>query len=251
MTANEMMSELEKQLDAAGSDDAPYIPDEQGSTFINDAITSLIKKVIFEGVEANEYNRGFIAPLKRNSGTSNFVSTKVTSNLLTQAHDHGEMWTLPDNLYYILQEDCLIDKRDCFTGELATLNILPVSEDYYNLNIKNFEKKPYFNGADRDGLIWRLYYNNNISETPSFINNKISELISDKTFNITQYNFRYLIKPRNVVINRDNPALQGNSEIWDQFHFDIVNRATLIAIDNLRLVNRFQTKGTLNAQQNL
>lgn len=250
MTANEMFFELEKQVDILSDESAPQISDEQGSSFLNEAVTFLVKyKIISEGVESSEYNRAFIAPLKRNTGESNFVSVKVDSPLNTQLHSFGEFWTLPDDLYVILQEECLIDKRDCHTGKLATLNILPISEDYYNLNIYNYEKKPYYNGSDRDGLVWRLYFNNNINNLDT--NNKISELITDKTFNISQYNFRYLVRPRSIVVNNENPESQINSEIWEQFHMDIVNRAALIAIENMRLTARLQSKAGLNAQQNL
>jgi hypothetical protein len=235
MTANEMKLAIENQLDIVGSFSAPEISDEQASQLINDAIFSILKRIISEGVEFNEYNRGFVAPLKR-KGTLNTSFTNDDNHL------NGTFWQLPNDVFLILQEECIIDKRDCFTGKLGRVNILPVTEDYVNLNIKNFEKRPYFNGSD--GLVWRILFNKNSST-----DNKISELLTSGSFNVSKYKFRYLTKPKTVVVNQIDEGSQVNSEIWEEYHQDIINVASLLGIEELQQQERFQTKAAVNAQQ--
>lgn len=240
MTANEMMDALENELDAVASNDAPEISDEQGSIFLTSAVESLLTQIVEEGLDKTTFNASFTAGLK----SSGEVTSPITTNIPI-SHHNGTFFQLPEDVYLIIHERAEIDKRDCKTGKLATLPVFPVDEDYINANIINKEKKPYFAGYNGGGLVWSLFHNK-ISDN----NNKIIELISDGTFNVSKYFFRYLIQP-NIKVDRENPSNQINTTIWKEFHLKIVKRAALIAIENLRQESRFQSKSLLNAQEGI
>lgn len=231
-----MKKALESQIDAIADQSAPAISDFQASDFLNQAIILILKKVMMQGMEANEYNRQFVAPLKK------AASGSVTSDQIG-VHTNGQFWELPEDFYQMLHERVIVDKRDCFTGELIEGEVIPVGEDYVSINKKNFEKKPYCTTAGNAAAVWRISFGTN--------DIKISELITDGTFGISQYNFRYLSRPIEVVIDLENPENQVDTNIYEEFHDDIINKAASIAIENMRLVSRFQTKEYLNKEQNL
>lgn len=234
MSPNEMKEKLESQIDALAGFASPAIPDSQAADYINQALVTKLNRIRLEGLEATEYNSQFIAPLKK-SGQGTSIPDQ------TDAHKNGEIFKLPDDFYLMLSEQITTDVRDCFTGELIDeVIVFPVGEDFLSANIKNFQKNPYADPVSGTGLVWRLTFGKDS-------NNKYSELITDGKFNVYKYNFRYLSKPINVVIDLDNPENQVYTNIYDEFHDDIINLAALIALENMRLLSRFQTKAAINS----
>lgn len=236
MSPNEMKKKLESQIDALSGFVSPAIPDTQASNFLNQAIQQLLKKAIIQGVEKTEYNKRFVAPLKKS-----YFSTPTTDQ--TGTVKNGQFWELPDDFYLMLSENVISDVRDCFTKELIDdIDVYPISEDFRNANIGNHQKSPYINPVSSSGRVWSLSYGDT---------HKYSELITDGTFHVYKYNFRYLKKPTKIKIDLNNPDNQIYSEIYDEYHDDIINAAALIAIENMRMQSRFQTKAALNMKEDL
>lgn len=233
-----MKEKLESQIDALAGFASPAIPDSQASDYINQAMHSLVKKMVIEGLEKNEYNRQFTAPLKKS-----YESALATDQ--TGASKHGVFFKLPDDFYLMLSENITTDQRDCFTGELIdNIDVFPIGEDYKNINKSNHQKQPFIDTIGNSGLVWRVSFGKDNS-------NKFSELITDGKFNVYKYNFRYLSKPIKVNIDIDNPSNQIFTNIYDEFHDDLIDKAALIAIENMRMVSRFQSKAILNKEQDL
>lgn len=237
MTANEMKESLEAQVDILSSYSAPAIPDFQASDFLNQAVHGLLNRIKAEGLEKDEFNRRFIAPLKKAHETTSEITTTLN-------HRYGTFFAIPSNVFLMLTESAQVDKRGCFSGDLLEVTVVPKTEDYYEANIGNHEKKPYLDTAGERGEIWRIDFAN-IND-----NNKLSELITDGTFNVTKYKFRYLAYPKRVVVNLESPEEQINSEIYEEFHQGIVTEAALIAMENMGLMSRIQAKAALVTKQN-
>jgi hypothetical protein len=240
MNANEMKAELERQVDIVSGFASPAISDPQASTFINQALHSIMKRLIRQGVEYNEYNRQFIAPLKNSAvqTTSTQVSDGPIENL--------SRWQLEDDFYLMLNETAVSDKRDCIFGQIIDPDVLPVGEDYVKANVRNHQRKPFVNVNSCNGLVWRVSFGRKVDEQSQ----KFSELITDGTFNILEYSYRYLKKPRTVVVDLTNQN-RIDTEIYEDFHDDIVNEAALYAIENLGIMSRFEAKALLNQKQGL
>ena len=239
MTPNEMRLRLEAEMDILAGNSAPAISNYLASLFLNKAILSILTRIRKQGVEKEEYNKQFTAPLKGSTGDS-FTSELVESS---ENHKNAEFWSLPDNLYLLLQESATLDKRDCFSGELIEADVFPVTEDYYNVNIRNYQKMPYCDETSGTALVWRISYGSD--------SQKKSELVTSKNCNIYKYNFRYLKRPTDIVVDLENPENQVQTEIYKEFHEDIVSRAALIGIENMRQLSRFESKAALNAQEGL
>lgn len=235
--ANELKKKLESQIDAIADGSAPAISDFQASDFINQAIRHMLNMMRLQGFEKDDYNRNFIAPLKK-SGNGTIASDQ------SGVHNNGQFWDLPEDFYHMLQEEIEVDVRDCFTSKLIIGDVLPVGEDYIMANWKNPQKKPSVDPAGNAAFVWRLSFGRN-EDT------KISELITDGTFNITKYKFRYLSVPTKVVIDLTNPENQVDTNIYEDYYDDIINKAAIIALENMRMISRFQSKEYLNKEQGL
>lgn len=238
MTANEMKESLEAQVDILSSFAAPSIPDFQASDFLNQAVRGMLNEFRIRGFERDDYTRRFIAPLK-----ANYV-TDSTIDVTDMNHRNGKFFFLPDNLYLILNERAVVDKRSALKGDLLEVKVLPKSEDYILSNQDNPEKKPYVDTSSDEGLIWRLDFAQ-LNQS-----NKIAELITDGSFNVIKYKVRYLKYPNKINVNLENPEEQVNSNIYEEFHQEIINMAALIAVENMGLQSRFQTKAPLNLKLN-
>jgi hypothetical protein len=239
-TANEMKFAVEAQVDAIASNESPAISDEQMSEFLNDAQHMIMKRIIIQGMESSEYNRQFIAPLKRAGGGSN------PSTFQEGVHRNGQFWDLPANFYLMLHEFADTDQRWCVDGNLIEAGIKPVSEDYLQINKGNFQKNPYCDKESARAEVWRVSFGA-LSLTQS--SNKYSELITDGKFNISQYKFRYLAKPRDIVVNSTIQDNQVNSELFKEFHDDIIFEAAIVAVVNMGLMSKLEAKAFINSKQ--
>lgn len=113
--------------------------------------------------------------------------------------------------------------------------IKPITHDYYNSNFRNPFKKPYLDTTE--GLVWRLKHKRlNYSTNSSSVYNykQKHELITDGTFNITNYWLRYLRKPIPIIIPdaNDTTSFRGypmttavNCELSEEIHPEIIQEA--------------------------
>jgi hypothetical protein len=88
-------------------------------------------------------------------------------------------------------------------------------------------KRPFYKNYG-DARVWRSEF----SRFTSGINPtapataKRHELFTDGTFNIVTYHMRYLKNPKDIVVDRDTPANQRNSELDTSTHRVIIDIAS-------------------------
>jgi len=275
MTANQMAEMFLIEVDRRATYNSMGIEDDEISRFLNDAVLSILKDMIREGVETTEYNRGFVANLKKDSwqipinnvpipAPADYPSTipAVPNTLFEgtsfalEVHPNGKFWTYPRDLFYSLKEYARINKKDCLNNEeSAVVKIKPISEDYYLENRNNSFRKPYYDGAN--GLIWRLDYSPSIFDFPigpQPVNPPNAtqapspgrvELITDGKFNVLEYHVRYLKRPVEIKVDRNFAPNQVVSDIRHPYHEAIVLKAAEIALENIKDV-RFQSIKSVN-----
>jgi hypothetical protein len=247
MTASEMHENMIIQFEKINSQAAPGISDLEASVFLSNAqlyyvlsrITPLLNSKR-EGLEETEV---------RMQGLSALINTAVLTSFTQGAENlpNGNFVELPTNFMYSILEMCTINKIDCVTKTPAEVPVSVVSHNDYTRLAQNPFKKPYFDGSE--GLVWRITYSRdttgyNDQTIISFDPNtgyyvltgqsaKRHELITDSTFNITEYFLRYLKLPRGIVslYNGDSSTTtQINCELDFQTHQAIID----IAVDMMK-----------------
>lgn len=246
MTANQMAQMFLIELDTRQAGDTMGYEDDEISLFLNDAVYTLVKASIRQGLETTEYNDKFIAGIKRNDVQN--APLAVTNEL----HPNGAFWQFPLDAWITMKEYVSAENLNLpCQNKTSVVAVKPIDEDYYLNNRSNKNRKPYFDGLN--GLVWRLSYN--IAELPTFppvgfVNPKRVELITDGSFTINTYHVRYLVKPQEIIVNNVIPADQQNSDIYPEFHKDIVFKAVELALENSKN-SRFQSRKILNREQSL
>lgn len=275
MTANEWRDNFVVQYEKITSNGAPDIDDAQLSILFTNAQLHYVQTRISplnikkEGLEETEVRmQGLSALITDADDPFNSVGTTTISadqsGVFNNSYLKGTFWDLPKNLMYTIYEEVTIDKIDCSTQETAVLPVDVVRHDEIKRNSVNPFKKPYWNG--NEGTIWRVAYNRNnssygeyLTTNPnynpltdlgySFIQNqtpKRHELITDGTFNVTDYKLRFLKIPKEIVVDIVNPTNQRNCELDDSTHLAIINIAVDMAKDAL---NQPNTKSLPTMQQ--
>jgi hypothetical protein len=132
-----------------------------------------------------------------------------------------KLWALPVDFMITIYEGCTTNVPQC--GTTSTYNrimTIPISHDEYNLNYYNPYKKPYTDGTE--GIIWRLEHG---KKTVNGVERKIHGLITDGSFNVTNYYMRYIKNPSDIVVNLNTPSSQVNCELDSLTHQGICDIA--------------------------
>lgn len=246
MTANEMWQLVLVEYEKLNSLGAPGIEEPEANIILSNAqyhfvhtrISSILN-VKKEGLEETEIRMQGLSPLIASASISSFTTSP--DNL-----PNGVFATLPLDFMYTILERCIIDKNDCETNTPADLPVYVISHNEYTRNRNNPFKKPYFNGTE--GLVWRVSYTrtntgyNSQTTTSisgySFITGqtgKRHELITDGSFNIVNYNLRYLRLPKPIRVDLTNPTPinMQNCELDEHTHRPIVDIAVKMLKESL------------------
>jgi hypothetical protein len=133
-----------------------------------------------------------------------------------------------------IEERIITDKNLCNTVEdkvEASIKVVP--HDKVSRWKDNKYKKPYcFDYGD--ALVWRLYYSREIDGSVSPASNKRHQLITDGTFNVSDYTITYLRKPGGIVVDNTTPANQINSILDESTHLTIISIATDLMMDRVK-----------------
>lgn len=228
MTANEMLDNIRVGYDTMYSLSAPGFEDSSYSIILTKAQFIYVRKSLIgknnrnqEGFEETEVRSQGLSALVKDgldNTTPNqpFVSLNQTGALPTEV-----FWELPPDFMYAIMEGASTNIPDCSvtTGPVfRRVRIKPVSHDEYYQNYYNPYRKPWCDGYS--GLVWRIMYSTNQTT-----GRKRVGLISDGTFNITNYHLRYLKIPNDIVVDTANPVNQVNSQLDSSTHQAIVEIA--------------------------
>jgi hypothetical protein len=215
MTSNEMQYEFNVLYDKISSAGSPGYTDKEVGVLLTKAQQTYLQEIFdpYKSFEETEKRRKDFGLLKHP-----FTGTLSTSQ--TGIHTNGYLYELPTDVLYVVQEEAVITASGtCYNG--TTVKIKPVTEDEYNLNIKNPYRKP-----SPAHLVWRMDFNN-----PNDLQVPRHELITDGTFTITTYRGRYLKNPQDIVpYNNDGTTTAAvNCELPEIAHRPIVDIAVRMA----------------------
>ena len=216
MTANELARNTLIIFDSVFSQAAPGYDDQEISIFLTKAqqIYFFRRLPIFDTDE---------------------ISKKTLSSLLSNFNplpSSTQTGSLPTEIFYDLPQDCelvVFEKvktniplcTDPLKKTFIDVTVRPIKIDDYNLDFFNPYKKPYMEKSGDNGLVWRL-------DRPSINDIKRHGLLTDGTFNITNYYISYLRLPKDIVVDFATPSNQVNPEISNIAHFSIVDIAVML-----------------------
>lgn len=233
MTANQMADEVERILDRSSTFGSPGYEDFEISSVLNIAETLYIKKYYDE--LNNRKGKGFQEIEIRNQGLGALIQdapslTPSASQVgvIVNSSVTGKFYDLPSDHMYSIYEECIIDKVECGTENTAIVAyvIQVAHNEMQRFNWSKY-KKPFYKNYG-DARVWRSEF----SRLTSGINPsapataKRHELFTDGTFNIVTYHMRYLKNPKDIVVDRDTPANQRNSELDTSTHRVIIDIAS-------------------------
>lgn len=173
-----------------------------------------------EGFEETEIRIQGLSALVKDSQES---TTPPTTNGVNQvgALPGETLWALPTDFMLPIYEATVTDVPQC--GTTSTFNrmmTIPISHDDYNLSYHNPYKKPFTDGIE--GIVWRLEHGKQIVNG---VERKIHGIITDGTFNVTQYYLRYIKYPTDIVVNLNTPSSQVSCELDPLTHQGICDIA--------------------------
>lgn len=236
MTANEMATELELELDRSSSFGSPGYEDFELQSVLNKAQELYVKKFIdrknnrkSESFEETEIRgQGLSALIKRAIGLS--VSADQSG-----VFPNGQYFDLPEDFMYCIQEDVTIDKKICNTDTDIVADVSIVQHDEVSSFRGNKYKRPYYKNYG-DAEIWRLFYSREIDGYDPALpaTNKRHQLITDGTFNVTDYSMSYLINPKEIIVDRDLPVNQRNCTLDESTHLAIVGIAADLMMNRVK-----------------
>jgi hypothetical protein len=242
MTTVEFDKQFDIFYDNLASNGAPGINRYEKSVFFTKAQDDLVRSIYSP---FNQQQKGFEGDENRRTELKALIkSYSVAASLGTPAldprriDDNSTFFIVPEDLYYILQEEITVSSTDsCVNGK--KIRVIPTTHDDYNISKKNPFRKPNKERA------WRIDYVGSV------------EIISPYT--ITEYKMRYLKKPLPIILTdfENDPELQGmgltveglnvttECELEQEFHRNILDRAVELAILGYR-ENTLQSNVELN-----
>lgn len=232
MTANEMADRLDEKLDRASSYGSPGYEDFEYSSVLSEAQHLYVKK-FFDELN-NRKQKGFQEIEIRNQGLGALIldapALTVSASqigVFNNGNILGKFYDLPANHMYTIFEECTIDKQKCGTENYIIAYVMHIANNEIQRYDWSKYKKPFYKSYG-DARVWRTEYSR---ETTGILPSapataKRHELITDGTFNVTNYHMRYLKNPEDIVVDRDTPNNQRNCELDESTHVVIIDIAT-------------------------
>ena len=223
MTTKEFDLEFDILYDNAFSKGSRGLDVYEKSVFLTQAQEEIVKSY-YSGY--NLTKESFERTEDRRNSLKNLVKTYKTSTLINsneKISNNSKVYKLPDNLWYIIYEQCKL-KDNC----IDYIEVKPVTHDEYGITIDNPFRRP------NKRKVIRL-------DVANVGNNKVVELIS--ATDIEEYIVRYLKKPSPIIIANfeENSETSGlnllidgkntitECELDSEIHRDILYRAVELA----------------------
>lgn len=219
-TGNEMGDELLLRLDRMDLKTSRGWEDDELSAFLNRAQIAHIQSILtklnpkLEAFDETELRKQGLSELIRfNQNSSPVPQNSDVLGSEADVFDNSYTFEMPEDFWFPITERCQIDQILCSqlpAEKAAVLPVVPVTNDEYNLQIKNPYRRPFF--KNDEGLVWRIQFNraDDGYDDESVRTVKRAVLITDGTFAPVVYRFRYLRVPPKVVVDFDNSANQKN-----------------------------------------
>lgn len=244
MTANEMGDELELRLDRSDSFGSPGYEDFEISSVLSEAEQLYTKKFIDSlnnrkgaSFDETEIRKQGLSALYR-KGTNLSVSASQTDVLA-----NGKFFDLPSDFMYTVYEEAIIDKQICNTQTYIGATIRDISYDMIRRIGTNKYKKPFYTDYG-NAEVWRVVFSRATSGANPALpaTAKRHQLITDGTFNITNYSIIYLCNPPGIIVDRHTPSNQRNCIL------DVSTHSVIIDIAKDLMMNRVKEQKIANIE---
>lgn len=236
MTNQEFRNQFDISYNAIASNSAPGIDDFELSVYLTQAQLELVKN--YYDPLSNRKQKGFEATEKRRRDLNQLVKDYKTTSVISNdsnINSESKFYTLPDDLFLIVNEKAKITSEDCYNNKVLTIK--PMSYDEYDIQIYNPFEKPDSKTA------WRLDISN--------INNiKVVEIISPyNVLGSLEYQIRYIKYPKPIIITNLNTAFPSDNLTIDGIYVEtacelnkeicreILDRAVLLALADYKPQN--------------
>jgi hypothetical protein len=225
MTANELKIYVLTKFDSLYSGSAPGYEDSELSILFTNAQILYILNTLKPGqgrdtFEETEIKKQGLSALIKDGKEA--VDPPAMLSTTVGTLDGERYWSLPSDFMFAIYEAAKTNVPYCGDPTLKTYNriqIFPIQHNEYQLNFKNPYQKPYCDGEF--GKVWRINH--------GVLNNqKIHGLITDNTFEVTEYYLRYLKYPPAIVVDEEDPTNQVNCVLDPIFHYAVGDLAIML-----------------------
>jgi len=235
MTSLQMQYEFEIGYELANLSSRNYSPKEI-STLLTQAQNAIVLEVVDDDDSETKdiLTKNLKVPYSGSTSLyedlPNAVEADIPPRLLKLLQERVDITFNSTSLYYNINTEHLFRDVSVFT----------ITEDYYNSNVENPDKQPYYK------LVWRLL-------SPSTV-----ILIGDSTYTPTTYKCVYIKRPSPIIIPWasytvgdgkiddekwvDYISNSLNCELDESFHRRIIDRAVILALEPTGNAQRLQTK---------
>lgn len=219
MTSEAFDNQFDVLYNSITSNQAPSLDAYEKSVFLTQAQTEIL--LSYFDPRKNKVQEGYDDSQRRQidfSGITRAETYTDESKFITEAlydpRKESRAVNMPVDIMIMLNERVKVTRN----GKTVLLTVVPISYDAYDRLMSKPYKRPVRNQA------WRIF---NYSEK----NINTSDLVVGPGDKITEYSFRYVKRPRPIIVgNLDGLEIEGysdvtNCELDPILHYDILQRA--------------------------
>ena len=225
MSIEELNNEFDIHYNSIAGQSSPNLDLYEKSIFFTKAQLELVKD--YYDPQSNRKQKGFEASEKRRTDLKELIKNYKSLIYFSDNNaidSNSKFFNIPNDVFIITNEKGIIKDTGCFEGK--SLNIKPMTQDEYNIQIDNPFKKP------NEKVAWRLDFS-------KINNNKVVEIVTPYKI---EYNLRYIKYPKpiilgdlNILFPSENLSIDGQTspstcELDIEIHKEIVDRAVELAL---------------------
>lgn len=225
MTVEELNNEFDIHYNSIAGQSSPNLDLYEKSIFFTKAQLELVKD--YYDPQSNRKQKGFEASEKRRTDLKELIKNYKSLIYFSDNNaidSNSKFFNIPNDVFIITNEKGIIKDTGCFEGK--SLNIKPMTQDEYNIQIDNPFKRP------NEKVAWRLDFS-------KINNNKVVEIVTPYKI---EYNLRYIKYPKPIILGdldilfpSENLSIDGQTspstcELDIEIHKEIVDRAVELAL---------------------
>lgn len=225
MSIEELNNEFDIHYNSIAGQSSPNLDLYEKSIFFTKAQLELVKD--YYDPQSNRKQKGFEASEKRRTDLKELIKNYKSLIYFSDNNaidSNSKFFNIPNDVFIITNEKGIIKDTGCFEGK--SLNIKPMTQDEYNIQIDNPFKKP------NEKVAWRLDFS-------KINNNKVVEIVTPYKI---EYNLRYIKYPKPIILGdldilfpSENLSIDGQTspstcELDIEIHKEIVDRAVELAL---------------------
>ena len=225
MTVEELNNEFDIHYNSIAGQSSPNLDLYEKSIFFTKAQLELVKD--YYDPQSNRKQKGFETSEKRRTDLKELIKNYKSLIYFSDNNaidSNSKFFNIPNDVFIITNEKGIIKDTGCFEGK--SLNIKPMTQDEYNIQIDNPFKRP------NEKVAWRLDFS-------KINNNKVVEIVTPYKI---EYNLRYIKYPKPIILGdldilfpSENLSIDGQAspstcELDIEIHKEIVDRAVELAL---------------------